>query len=139
MVARLLKPLGNPAQNSVKFFATADVLELAKDGQLRAIGFTGSKPFPEFPELALMKDVVPGYPVVGSWGMFYAPSGTPVAIIDKLNAAIRHALHQPAVAKVVQAAGYVPDERTPAATAEFFKREVEAAAEAVAAANIKPN
>ena len=31
MVARLLKPLGNPAQNSVKFFATADVLELAKD------------------------------------------------------------------------------------------------------------
>lgn len=31
MAARLLKPLGNPAQNSVKFFATADVLELAKD------------------------------------------------------------------------------------------------------------
>jgi hypothetical protein len=31
MSARLLKPLGNPAQNSIKFFATADVLELAKD------------------------------------------------------------------------------------------------------------
>ena len=31
MAARLLKPLGNPAQNSIKFFATADVLELAKD------------------------------------------------------------------------------------------------------------
>ena len=31
MAARLLKPLGNPAQNSTKFFATADVLELAKD------------------------------------------------------------------------------------------------------------
>jgi hypothetical protein len=29
--ARLLKPLGNPAQNSTKFFATADVLETAKD------------------------------------------------------------------------------------------------------------
>jgi len=29
--ARLLKPLGNPAANSIKFFATADVLELAKD------------------------------------------------------------------------------------------------------------
>ena len=29
--ARLLKPLGNPAQNSIKFFATADVLELVKD------------------------------------------------------------------------------------------------------------
>jgi hypothetical protein len=29
--ARLLKPLGNPPQNGVKFFCTAEVLELAKD------------------------------------------------------------------------------------------------------------
>ncbi len=29
--ARLLKPLGNPAANAVKFFSTADVLENAKD------------------------------------------------------------------------------------------------------------
>jgi hypothetical protein len=28
---RLLKPLGNPPPNGIKFFATADVLELAKD------------------------------------------------------------------------------------------------------------
>ena len=31
MDARLLKPLGNPAQNSTKFFCTADILEAAKD------------------------------------------------------------------------------------------------------------
>ena len=29
--ARLLKPLGNPAQNGTKYFSTADVLETAKD------------------------------------------------------------------------------------------------------------
>jgi hypothetical protein len=29
--AKLLRPLGNPAQNSVKYFAALDVLELAKD------------------------------------------------------------------------------------------------------------
>jgi hypothetical protein len=29
--ARLLKPLGSPAQNSTKFFATVDILELLKD------------------------------------------------------------------------------------------------------------
>jgi hypothetical protein len=29
--ARLLKPLGNPTQNGAKYFATADVLEKAKD------------------------------------------------------------------------------------------------------------
>ena len=31
MAARLLKPLGNPSQNSVKFFAAVDVLELLRD------------------------------------------------------------------------------------------------------------
>ena len=29
--ARLLRPLGNPQANSVKFFATADLLDLVKD------------------------------------------------------------------------------------------------------------
>ena len=31
VAARLLKPLGNPAPNSIKFFATADLLEMVKD------------------------------------------------------------------------------------------------------------
>jgi len=31
VAARLLKPLGNPPPNSVKFFAALEVLELAKD------------------------------------------------------------------------------------------------------------
>jgi hypothetical protein len=31
VVSRLLKPLGNPVPNSVKYFATIDVLELARD------------------------------------------------------------------------------------------------------------
>jgi hypothetical protein len=31
VAAKLLKPLGNPAANSIKFFATADVLESMKD------------------------------------------------------------------------------------------------------------
>jgi|HubBroStandDraft_1064217.scaffolds.fasta_scaffold288080_2 hypothetical protein len=31
VMARLLKPLGSPAHNSVKYFATAAVLELSRD------------------------------------------------------------------------------------------------------------
>jgi hypothetical protein len=31
MAARLLKPLGNPQKNGIKFFATAELLELVKD------------------------------------------------------------------------------------------------------------
>jgi hypothetical protein len=31
VAARLLKPLGNPPPNGIKFFATVDVLEFTKD------------------------------------------------------------------------------------------------------------
>ena len=31
VMARLLKPLGSPAQNSVKYFSTAEILELSND------------------------------------------------------------------------------------------------------------
>jgi hypothetical protein len=31
VAAKLLKPLGNPPPNGIKFFATADLLEVAKD------------------------------------------------------------------------------------------------------------
>jgi hypothetical protein len=31
VAARLLKPLGTPAPNGIKFFATSDVLELSED------------------------------------------------------------------------------------------------------------
>lgn len=31
VAARLIKPLGNPPQNGIKFFATTDLLEASKD------------------------------------------------------------------------------------------------------------
>ena len=36
VAARLLKPLGNPAPNGIKFFAATDVVELASDRSLLA-------------------------------------------------------------------------------------------------------
>jgi tripartite-type tricarboxylate transporter receptor subunit TctC len=123
----------------VMFVTPPSVLALVKGGQLRAIGYTGAKPFPELPDVPLVREALPGFSVPGSWGMFYAPARTPPAIVDRLNAAIQHALQVPAVANVTRTAGYVPDGRSAAQTAEFFRREVEAAGEAVRAAGIQPN
>jgi tripartite-type tricarboxylate transporter receptor subunit TctC len=71
--------------------------------------------------------------------MVYAPAKTPPVIIERLNAAIRHALRIPAVAGVLSRSGYVPDDRSPAETADFFRKEVELAGEAVRTAGIAPN
>jgi tripartite-type tricarboxylate transporter receptor subunit TctC len=123
----------------VMFSTPPSVVALAQDGKLRAIAFTGSKPFPELPNVPLMKASVPAYPPVPAWGIFFAPANTPTEIIDKLNTAIRHALDAPAVAQVVQKAGYIPDGRSPAQTAAFFREQVDAAGKAVEAAGIQPN
>lgn len=123
----------------VMFVTPPSVLGLIKDGKLRALAFTGKKPFPELPDVPLMKNSVPNYPPVELWGIFFAPAKTPPEIVDKLNAAIRHALREPAVANVVQKWGFMPDQRTPAQTAEFFRAKVEAAEKAVRAAGIEPN
>jgi tripartite-type tricarboxylate transporter receptor subunit TctC len=123
----------------VMFVTPPSVLGLIKDGKLRALAFSGNKPFPELPDVPLLKASVPDYPPVQAWGIFFAPAKTPPEIVDKLNAAIRHALREPAVANVVQKSGFAPDDRTPAQTAEFFRSKVEAAQQAVKAAGIEPN
>ena len=123
----------------VMFVTPPSVLALVKGGQLRAIAYTGAKPFSELPDVPSIRDALPGFSLPSSWGMFYAPAKTPPSIVDKLNVAIRHALEVPAVIKVTQTSGYVPDGRTAAETAAFFRREVEAMGEAVRAAGIQPN
>jgi tripartite-type tricarboxylate transporter receptor subunit TctC len=122
----------------VMFVTPPSVMGLLKEGRVRALAFTGSKPFPAFPKVPLMKDMLPGFEPIGSWGMFFVPARTPPELIDKLNAAIRAALKEPAVAGIMQRDGYMPDERNPAETAAFFKKEVAAMGEAVKAAGIEP-
>jgi tripartite-type tricarboxylate transporter receptor subunit TctC len=123
---------------TVMFVTPPSVIGLVKAGKLRAIGYTGHKPFPELPDVPLIRQQIPGFDVFGSWGMFFAPAKTPTAIVDKLNGAIQKALKTPAVENIVGRAGYVPDGRSAKETADFFRKEVEAAGEAVKVAKIKP-
>jgi tripartite-type tricarboxylate transporter receptor subunit TctC len=123
----------------VMFVTPPSVIGVVREKQVRPLTYTGQKPFPEFPDVPLLKNDLPDFNMSGSWGMFYAPAKTPAEVVDKLNAAVRQALRVPAVAAIVQRAGYMPDERSAAETAEFFRKEVEDAGEAVRAAGIQPN
>ncbi len=123
----------------VMFVTPPSVMGLIKDGRVRALAFTGSKPFPAFPNVPLMKDMLPGFEPIGSWGMFFVPAKTPPEIVQKLNAAVRSALQAPAVASIMQRDGYVPDNRNAAETAAYFRQEVTLMGDAVKAAGIEPN
>jgi len=123
----------------VMFVTPPAVMGLLKEGRVRALAFTGSKPFQAFANVPLMKDMLPGFEPIGSWGMFFAPAKTPPEIVEKLNGAIRAALRVPSVASTMQRDGYVPDNRNVAETSVYFRKEVELMGDAVKAAGIEPN
>jgi len=123
----------------VMFVTPPSVMGLLEEKRVRALAFTGSKPFPAFPDVPLMKDILPGFEPIGSWGIFLTPANTPPEIVEKLNRAIHSALLAPAVAAKMQRDGYIPDTRNVTETAAFFRKEVELMGEAVKAAGVQPN
>jgi len=123
----------------VMFVTPPSVMGLLQEKRVRALAFNGSKPFPALPDVPLMKDILPGFEPIGSWGIFLAPAKTPPEIVEKLNKAIHSALLAPAVAPKMQRDGYIPDTRNVTETAAFFRKEVELMGEAVKAAGIQPN
>lgn len=122
----------------VMFVTPPSVVGLIESGRVRALTYTGTEPFPAFPKVPLMKNILPGSEPIGSWAAFFVPAKTPPDVVVRLNSAIREALNVPAVSSIMLRDGYVPDNRGPAETEAFVRREVAIMEEAVAAAGIKP-
>jgi tripartite-type tricarboxylate transporter receptor subunit TctC len=61
---------------------------------IRLLGTTSTTRSKFFPDVPTIAETVPGYSVDVWWGI-YAPAGTPVAYVDKLNAAIRKVSAEP--------------------------------------------
>jgi tripartite-type tricarboxylate transporter receptor subunit TctC len=63
-----------------------------KAGQLKALGIGGERRAPQFPELpTIAESGLPGYQAASWFGLF-APSGTPSAIVQKVNADVQRVL-----------------------------------------------
>ena len=62
-----------------------DILPLAKAGKLRALAVTSPKRSALAPDLPAVAETLPGFEVVGWYGLA-APAGTPKDVIAKLNA-----------------------------------------------------
>lgn len=84
-----------------------------RSGKLRALGVTGPKRSPAFPDVPAIAESVPGYEVVNWFGVI-APAGTPKAIITRINGELNKALQSPELVKTLasqtaEAVGGTPD------------------------------
>jgi tripartite-type tricarboxylate transporter receptor subunit TctC len=73
-----------------------------KSGKLRALGVTGPKRSPAFPDVPAIAETVPGYEVVNWFGII-APAGTPKTVIARVNGELNKALQSAELVKALNA------------------------------------
>ena len=90
------------------FADVAPALALIQSGKLRALGVTTGERVAALSEVPPLKDVgMPGFDA-SSWHTIAIHSGVPRDIIDKLAAAIREGMAEPAVAEMLARDGAIP-------------------------------
>lgn len=111
------------------FFATPQSVEQqVTAGQMIAFGITAKEKSPKLPNAeSFVRHFGPKLEIQ-FWQALFAPSATPPAVIDKLNAAVQSVVADPALLKVWAATdveAYPKDEQTVAASKKIFKSEIE--------------
>jgi tripartite-type tricarboxylate transporter receptor subunit TctC len=94
-------------------------------GKLRALAVTSLKRSPVFPSTPTVSETYPGFHAV-TWFGILAPAGTPKAVIDKVNAEVNRALHDPAVRQAIEKEGGTVEGGTPAQFAKLIRDEIAA-------------
>jgi tripartite-type tricarboxylate transporter receptor subunit TctC len=95
------------------------LLELIKDGKLRAIATTGPARFFALPDVPTIGETVPGYEVTSYFGLA-GPPGLPEEIVRRLNEATVTMVKEPETIEKLRVLGSTPLSSTP----EGFKERV---------------
>ncbi len=83
-----------------------------KAGRVRVIGVTTPQPHPAFPGVPTMASAAPGYSV-DIWVGFFAPIGTPPALIQRLNRELNEIAKSKEVRDIIEPDGSAPKSLTP--------------------------
>ena len=109
-----------------------------KAGKVRALGITTAKRTPAMPDLPAIGEQVPGYAVDG-WAGLWAPAGTPLAIVSRLNQSVARILKLPEVQERLRAGGADAAPSTPEAFARVIAQDIATWSKVVKAGNIRIN
>jgi len=121
----------------LQFENAPSILGQIRSGALRGIAVGSSKRSTMFPELPTIGDTVAGYEAT-SWFGLLAPSTTPRAVVDKINAAVNKALADPDVQKQMNTLGVELIGGTPDQFAAYLKVRLAELKSVSKAANLVP-
>jgi tripartite-type tricarboxylate transporter receptor subunit TctC len=99
-------------------------MQFVKAGKLKLIAVAAPERLKTLPNVPTIAETLPGFASV-TWFALAAPPKIPAAIVDKINAGINVALHDPTVQARFATLSAEPAGGTPQATAAYFHDEVD--------------
>ncbi len=112
----------------------------ARAGRVRPLAVTTRQRSPAFPDVPTVAEALqlPDYEV-DSWIAAFAPRATPVAVVERLNAEIRHVLAEPDVGAKLLEQGAIAAPSTPEQLDAIVRRELRQWQAVITAARIQPD
>ena len=125
-------------QVEVAFDAYPHVRPFLQSGKIKPIAIATEVRSPLMPDVpTVIESGVKGYES-SSWHGFVVPSGTPQAVIDKLNKQINVILKQEDIRKTFNEQGVVPDGGSPSQFEAFIRKQMDVWRRVVAQSGITP-
>lgn len=124
--------------NHYMFITTLPVMSLIADGKLRALAVTSPQRLPALQDVPTVAEQ--GHPglTVGDWSGMMVKTGTPAAVIRRLNESVNKALQQTSVREAFARVAAEPVGGAPEVFTKVLKDDVEKWGKVIAAAGIKP-
>ena len=123
-------------QIPLAFASIAQEIEFVRDGRLRCLGVTTATRSDALPDVPTIDEFVPGYEAAGWYGLC-TPTGTPSAVIDKLETAVIAGANDASEKSKLLAIGVVPKPMTKAEFATFIADETDKWAKVIRFADLR--
>ncbi len=121
---------------SMATFTPPGIVNLVKDGKLRALAVTTAARSPDLPDVPTMREL--GLDIdVTNWNGFFAPAGTPKPIVDKLATELRHVVLNTEANGKLRGMFTNPVGKTPDDTVRHIETDMRVWKDVITAANLK--
>lgn len=118
------------------FISISTALPFIKSGKVKAIGSGGAKRSPLMPDVPTVGETLPGF-LSTNWLAFFAPAGTPPAVVKKLNESFQKALAQPGLVDALRQQGMEVHGGAPSELTAAINRDMNYFGKVIKSANIK--
>ena len=121
---------------SMAFFTPPGIVNLVKEGKLRALAVTTATRSADLPDVPTLKELGIDM-VITNWNGLYVPSATPQPVADRLSAELRHVVMNTDANEKLKKIFTTPVAKSPEDTTRQMASDLQMWKDVIAKANLK--